>query len=199
MKRALDLAVSVGGLLLLAPLFLTIAAFIKLDSRGPVFFRQIRMGSGRKTFRIYKFRTMVVDADARKDEVAHLNKHAASGDTRMFKIPEDPRVTRVGRFLRRYSLDELPQLINILRGDMSLVGPRPCLGWETELFQPHQFERFRVPAGLTGMWQVSARSRSTFGEALDMDVSYARGWSLGLDLWLILRTPLHVLRRKGTA
>jgi lipopolysaccharide/colanic/teichoic acid biosynthesis glycosyltransferase len=108
-------------------------------------------------------------------------------------------VTRSGRWLRRTSLDELPQLLNVLRGDMSLVGPRPCLRYETELFEPHQFERFLVPAGITGLWQVTARARSTFSEALDMDVAYARGWSLGLDIWILLRTPGQVLRQRGAA
>jgi lipopolysaccharide/colanic/teichoic acid biosynthesis glycosyltransferase len=107
-------------------------------------------------------------------------------------------VTPFGRFLRRTSLDELPQLLNVLRGDMSLVGPRPCLPYEAEHFEPHHFERFDVPAGITGLWQVSARARSTFREALDMDVTYARNWSLWLDLRLLLRTPLQVLRPKVT-
>jgi lipopolysaccharide/colanic/teichoic acid biosynthesis glycosyltransferase len=117
----------------------------------------------------------------------------------MFKLQGDPRVTRVGRFLRRFSLDELPQLINVVRGDMSLVGPRPCIPYETEYFRPHHFERFLVPAGLTGLWQVTARAHSTFGEALDMDVAYVRGWSLSLDLRLLCRTPLTVLARRGAA
>jgi lipopolysaccharide/colanic/teichoic acid biosynthesis glycosyltransferase len=108
-------------------------------------------------------------------------------------------VTKVGRWLRKTSLDELPQLINVLRGDMSLVGPRPCIPYETEQFAPHHFERFLVPAGLTGLWQVTARARSTFGEALDMDVAYAHGWSLGLDLRLLLRTPRQLFRQAGAA
>jgi lipopolysaccharide/colanic/teichoic acid biosynthesis glycosyltransferase len=108
-------------------------------------------------------------------------------------------VTRSGRWLRGTSLDELPQLINVLRGDMSLVGPRPCIEWETEHFEPHHFDRFLVPAGITGLWQVTARAQATFKEALDMDVAYARGWSLGLDLRLICRTPLQVLGRRATA
>jgi lipopolysaccharide/colanic/teichoic acid biosynthesis glycosyltransferase len=117
----------------------------------------------------------------------------------LFKLERDDAITPFGHFLRKTSLDELPNFFNVLRGDMSLVGPRPCLQYETEHFQQHHFERFLVPAGITGLWQVTARAHATFGEALDMDVSYARNWSLGLDLWLLLRTPMHVLRRKGTA
>ena len=111
----------------------------------------------------------------------------------------DPRVTGLGSLLRRTSIDELPQLFNVIRGDMSLVGPRPCIPYETNFFKPHHFDRFLVPAGITGLWQVTARAHSTFGEALDMDVAYARGWSLGLDLRLLCRTPLAVLGGKGAA
>jgi lipopolysaccharide/colanic/teichoic acid biosynthesis glycosyltransferase len=117
----------------------------------------------------------------------------------MYKLDRNDSITRVGRWLRKTSLDELPQLINVLRGDMSLVGPRPCLRYETEYFEPYHFERFLVPAGVTGLWQVTARAKSTFGEALDMDVAYVRGWSLALDLRLLLRTPAQVLRPGATA
>jgi len=117
----------------------------------------------------------------------------------LYKLDRSRSVTGVGRWLRRTSLDELPQLINVLRGDMSLVGPRPCLEYETAYFEPHHFERFLVPAGLTGLWQVTARAKSSFGEALEMDVAYARGWSLGLDVRLLLRTPVQIMRPGGTA
>jgi exopolysaccharide biosynthesis polyprenyl glycosylphosphotransferase len=201
-KRAMDITGALVGLALSAPIFAYAAWRIRRESPGPVFFRQTRLGQDMREFTVLKFRTMTCDADDtphREFMKQAMTSGAAAGANGLYKLDREDVVTPFGRTLRKTSLDELPQLINILRGDMALVGPRPCLAWETELFQPHHFERFRVPAGLTGMWQVSARSRSTFGEALDMDVSYARGWSLGLDLWLILRTPLHVLRRKGTA
>ncbi len=201
-KRTVDIVGASIGLLATAPLFAYAAWRIRRESPGPVFFRQTRLGKDRREFTVLKFRTMVTDADDtphREYIKQTMTSGAAVNANGLYKPDRYDAVTPFGRTLRRTSLDELPQLINILRGDMSLVGPRPCLAWETELFQPHHFERFRVPAGLTGMWQVSARALSTFGEALDMDVNYARGWSLGLDLWLILRTPMHVLRRKGTA
>jgi lipopolysaccharide/colanic/teichoic acid biosynthesis glycosyltransferase len=128
-----------------------------------------------------------------------MSSDALPTENGLYKLNRDDAVTRSGRWLRKSSLDELPQLINVLRGEMSIVGPRPCLAYETEFFAPHHFERFSVPQGITGLWQVTARAHATFGEALDMDVAYARNWSLGLDVKLICRTPLHVLRRKGTA
>jgi lipopolysaccharide/colanic/teichoic acid biosynthesis glycosyltransferase len=127
-----------------------------------------------------------------------MSSSATAGGNGLYKLDRDDAVTPFGRWLRRTSLDELPQLVNVLRGDMSLVGPRPCLTYEVEEFAPHHYERFLVPAGVTGLWQVTARAYATFGEALDMDVAYARGWSLSLDLWLMLRTPFAVLRRAET-
>ena len=121
------------------------------------------------------------------------------GTNGLYKLERPNEITKIGAWLRRTSLDELPQLLNVLRGDMSLVGPRPCIPYETEHFQSHHFERFLVPAGITGLWQVAARARSTFGEALDMDVAYARGWSLALDIKLLLRTPFELMRRGTTA
>jgi exopolysaccharide biosynthesis polyprenyl glycosylphosphotransferase len=199
-KRAIDIAGATVGLILTAPVFAYAAWRIRRESPGPVFFRQTRLGKDMREFTVLKFRTMHQDTDdaPHREFIKRTMSSAATAEGGLYKPERPDAVTPFGDKLRRSSLDELPQLINILRGDMSLVGPRPCLKWETELFQPHHFERFRVPGGLTGMWQVSARAHSTFGEALDMDVTYARDWSLGLDLWLILRTPLHVLRRKGT-
>jgi lipopolysaccharide/colanic/teichoic acid biosynthesis glycosyltransferase len=149
-----------------------------------------------------KFRTMVVgtdDAEHREHIKMTMSAAAALSANGLYKLERGNAVTPFGRWLRRTSLDELPQLINVLRGDMSLVGPRPCIPYETEQFAPHHFERFLVPAGLTGLWQVTARAHATFGEALDMDVAYARGWSLALDLRLLCRTPVEMLRRTGTA
>jgi exopolysaccharide biosynthesis polyprenyl glycosylphosphotransferase len=201
-KRCVDV---VGASLLLAasaPLFAYIAWRIRRESRGPVFFRQTRLGIDMREFTVLKFRTMRTDADdsAHRQFIKEtMDARAAPTANGLYKLDREDAVTPSGRWLRKTSLDELPQLINVLRGEMSLVGPRPCLTYETEHFAPHHFERFLVPAGITGLWQVTARAHSTFGEALDMDVAYARGWSLGLDLWLLCRTPLHLLRREATA
>jgi exopolysaccharide biosynthesis polyprenyl glycosylphosphotransferase len=202
LKRAVDLIGASIGLLLTAPLFAFFAVAIKLDSRGPVFFRQERLGKDQRTFTTLKFRTMRVGVDTevhRHYIKTTMHADQAANGNGLYKLERLDAVTRVGRWLRATSLDELPQLINVFRGDMSLVGPRPCIPYETEYFRPHHFERFLVPAGLTGLWQVTARAHSTFGEALDMDVAYVRGWSLGLDLRLLCRTPLTVLARRGAA
>jgi exopolysaccharide biosynthesis polyprenyl glycosylphosphotransferase len=189
LKRAMDLVLSVVGLVLLSPFLALIALAIKLDSPGPVFFGQIRMGRGDKTFRMWKLRTMSADADERKAEFAHLNKHAQNGgDPRMFKVPNDPRTTRVGRFLRRYSLDELPQLVNVVRGEMSLVGPRPLILDEDSHVREWARQRLNLKPGVTGPWQVLGRSGIPFHEMVRLDYLYVTGWSLLNDLKLILRT-----------
>ncbi len=194
-KRTMDLALSALGLLVLAPLFGLVAVAIKLDSRGPVFFRQVRMGHKGKTFRIFKFRTMELDADARKSGVRHLSKHERNGgDPRMFKISNDPRVTRVGRFLRRYSLDELPQLLNVLKGDMSLVGPRPLTLEEDDYVNDWARHRLDLKPGVTGPWQVLGRDEIPFGEMVELDYRYVTNWSMSGDLKLILRTVPIVSR-----
>jgi lipopolysaccharide/colanic/teichoic acid biosynthesis glycosyltransferase len=192
------------GLVVAAPLLAYLALRIKRDSPGPILFRQKRLGMNMKQFTALKFRTMKVGTDphAHRDYVAAtMTASAAPEENGVYKLDRSDAITPFGRWLRRTSLDELPQLVNVLRGDMSLVGPRPCLAYETESFAPHHFERFLVPAGMTGFWQVTARANSTFGEALEMDVAYARGWSLGLDVRLLLRTPIQVLRQRkqGTA
>jgi exopolysaccharide biosynthesis polyprenyl glycosylphosphotransferase len=194
LKRSLDLALSGVALLLLAPVFGFIALKIKLDSPGPVFFRQLRMGSGDRPFLMFKFRTMVADADTRREEVAHLNMHVVNGDARMLKIPDDPRVTSFGKTLRRLSIDELPQLINVLKGDMSLVGPRPLPLDEDERVEDWGRHRLTLKPGMTGLWQVSGRSSIPFGEMLNLDYVYVSGWSLWGDLRLIARTIPAVLR-----
>jgi exopolysaccharide biosynthesis polyprenyl glycosylphosphotransferase len=201
-KRAGDIVLASFALIVTAPLFALVAVKIRRDSPGPVFFRQARLGQHRREFTVLKFRTMRVDTDdsAHREFIKQtMSSDALPTASGLYKLERHDAITPFGRFLRKTSLDELPNLINVLRGDMSLVGPRPCLEYETEHFAPHHFERFDVPQGITGLWQVTARAHATFGEALDMDVLYARSWSLGLDLRLLLRTPLHILRRKGTA
>jgi exopolysaccharide biosynthesis polyprenyl glycosylphosphotransferase len=202
LKRSLDLVGSTAALILVAPLIAAVALAIKLDSRGPVLFRQRRLGKGMREFTMLKFRTMRVganDSAHRNYIAATTGKSVAPTTNGLFKLDRPGEVTRVGGWLRKTSLDELPQLVNVLCGDMSLVGPRPCLAYEVEHFAEHHFDRFLVPAGLTGLWQVSARAKSTFGEALDLDVLYAHSWSMGLDLALLARTPLQLLRPSGTA
>jgi lipopolysaccharide/colanic/teichoic acid biosynthesis glycosyltransferase len=197
-KRAFDVALAALGILLLTPLWLAVAAAIKLDSRGPVLFQQARMGARSKPFRIFKFRTMAADADARKADVIELNRHAEpGGDTRMFKISGDPRATRVGRVLRRYSIDELPQLFNVLLGDMSLVGPRPLILDEDRHVAGWARRRLDVKPGITGLWQVHGGSNIPFGEMVQLDYRYVRTWSLWSDVLLLIRTGAVILRGSG--
>jgi exopolysaccharide biosynthesis polyprenyl glycosylphosphotransferase len=202
LKRTLDVVAASAALVMIAPVFAVIALWIKRDSSGPVFFRQTRLGMNMREFTVLKFRTMRQDTDDaphREYVRTIMDSRAPVGANRIYKLERADSVTRVGRILRRTSLDELPQLLNVLRGDMSLVGPRPCIPYEIEYFEPQHFERFLVPAGVTGLWQVSARARSTFREALDLDVAYARSASLGLDFRILLRTPLMLFRVGGTA
>jgi exopolysaccharide biosynthesis polyprenyl glycosylphosphotransferase len=195
LKRTADLVLSGVGLVLLAPLFLVIACWIKLDSPGPVFFRQIRAGYAGKSFSIRKFRTMVADADARKHEVSPLNMHAQHGrDAYMFKVPNDPRVTSVGRFLRRYSLDELPQLLNVFTGEMSLVGPRPLVLDEDKHVPDWARRRLDIRPGITGLWQVLGRSEIPFEEMTKLDYLYVTNWTLWRDAQLLFRTIPAVFR-----
>lgn len=201
LKRMLDVIVASLLLALTLPMMAVIALLVRLDSPGPVFFRQSRLGLDEEEFTILKFRTMWngTDEDPHRTYIRDImDPAAAPGPQALFKLARADSVTRVGRWLRKTSLDEWPQLVNVLQGRMSLVGPRPCIPYETEFFAPHHFERFLVPAGITGLWQVEARAHSTFAEALDLDVAYARGWSLALDLRLLMRTPLLMFRRKET-
>jgi exopolysaccharide biosynthesis polyprenyl glycosylphosphotransferase len=200
-KRGLDVCGSALMLLVTWPLFVAIAVLVRLDSPGPALFRQTRLGLGMREFTALKFRTMTAGADdSEHRDYIRRSMSAAMGTEAdgLYKL-QRAEITKVGAWLRRTSLDELPQLINVLRGDMSLVGPRPCIPYETEHFRPHHFDRFLVPAGLTGLWQVTARAKASFSEALDMDVAYARGWSLRLDVSLLCRTPAQVLRRTETS
>ncbi len=201
-KRFVDV-VGAGFLLLVtSPVFLIAAIKIKFESPGPIFFRQTRLGLNQHPFTALKFRTMKVGTDTLEHREYIKNTMTANAQINAngtYKLDRAADVTPFGRLLRKTSLDELPQMINVLRGEMSLVGPRPCIDYETEFFQPHHFDRFLVPQGITGLWQVTARANSTFGEALEMDVAYVRGWSLGLDLRLLFRTPFALLRqRKAT-
>lgn len=193
-KRGFDLLVATTAFALLLPLFALIAWSIKSSSAGTVFYSQPRAGERRKIFRIYKFRTMVEDADARLADVLHLNLHLIDwGDGRLYKIPGDPRITRVGAFLRRYSLDELPQLMNVIRGDMSLIGPRPLMLAEDQHVAPTH-PRTTVKPGITGPWQVSGRNELSFEEMMRLDALYVTQWSFARDLRLMLLTVPVVLR-----
>ena len=200
LKRSIDVLGSSLALALAAPLMAYIAWRIRRDSPGPVFFKQTRLGLNAREFTALKFRSMKVDTDP-EEHRRYVRDTAGSAvateGNGLFKLERNDAVTPFGRWLRKTSLDELPQLINVFRGDMSLVGPRPCIPYETENFETHHFERFDVPAGITGLWQVTARANSTFREALEMDVAYARCSSLGLDLRLLIRTPLQLLRQRG--
>lgn len=194
-KRALDFTMASVGLVLLLPVLGVIAIAIKLDSRGPVFFRQERVGYAGRAFRLWKFRTMRTTAEQEKASLSHLN---ASGDHRLFKIPNDPRVTRVGAFLRRWSLDEFPQFLNVLAGEMSMVGPRPFFMRDLEGYHEHHFARLGAKPGITGLWQVQGRSDVTdFEDVVRLDRAYIERWSVLLDVEILLRTIPAVLRRSG--
>lgn len=201
-KRAIDLSAASIALVVLAPVFAYIALRVRLDSEGPVFFRQTRLGMNRKEFTALKFRTMKVGTDravseaAVKDTMSISAECTENGDR--YKLERASAMTNFGGRLHRTNLDELPLLINVLRGDISLVGPRPCLPYETDNFEPHHMERFDTPQGITGLWQVTARENCANREALDMDVAYVRSWSLGLDLRLLLRTPLQARRERSS-
>jgi lipopolysaccharide/colanic/teichoic acid biosynthesis glycosyltransferase len=204
--RALDITVSAVLLVLLVPLFLIIAAAIRLDSAGRAVYRQRRVGRDLTPFTVNKFRTMRTGAghEAHRQFVVDLiaggqSQGDADGEPNFFKIANDNRVTRVGRFLRKSSLDELPQLWNVLRGDMSLVGPRPPIPYEVDAYPPHWFDRFAVKPGMTGLWQVSGRSQLTLEEMIALDVDYARRRSFWLNLKILALTVPAVLRARGAA
>jgi len=195
-KRVMDVGGAAVGLVVLAPVFALVALLVKLTSPGPVLFRQVRVGLGADPFICLKVRTMVANAEQRQAEVAGANIH--DGKQRIFKLPNDPRLTAVGKFLRRSSLDELPQLWNVLRGEMSLVGPRPALPSEVLRYDPHHFVRFEVLPGITGPWQVGGRNAiRDFEEVVRLEANYVRGWTLWRDLVILFRTIPAVLSAKG--
>jgi lipopolysaccharide/colanic/teichoic acid biosynthesis glycosyltransferase len=199
--RALDVVLAAVLLFVTAPLFLLIALLIRLDSPGPVFFRQRRLGLRETPFEINKFRTMRRDAghDVHRAYVIGLIAGAEERNGGMFKLTGDARVTRVGRFLRRSSLDELPQLWNVITGEMSLVGPRPPIPYEVEHYPSHWFARFAVKPGLTGLWQVSGRCRLTLEQMIALDIEYTRRRSFWLNLWILVRTLPAAVRGGGAA
>ncbi|HEY3895832.1 MAG TPA: sugar transferase [Pseudonocardiaceae bacterium] len=198
-RRTVDLTVVAIALLVLAIPMLIIAMTIRLGTPGPALYRQQRLGRGGRPFTMYKFRTMRAGgSDAlHRDLIARELRGEDTSVNGSWKIDSDPRITRVGSLLRRSSIDELPQLLNVLRGQMSLVGPRPCLDWEAEMFPARYAERFEVPPGLTGLWQVSGRSTMGTLEMLELDLAYVRGWSFWRDLAILLRTVPTLLRGHG--
>jgi lipopolysaccharide/colanic/teichoic acid biosynthesis glycosyltransferase len=205
--RARDVVVAAILLIVLAPLFLIVAFAVAVSSRGPVLFRQSRLGRGRREFVMLKFRTMTLGCDDSRHREFVTNMfvvgtHARAGqqpEDRAWKLADDERVTRVGRVLRQLSLDELPQLLNVLAGRMSLVGPRPALPWEVELFGANHLARFDVKPGMTGLWQVSGRSALTMPQALDLDLAYVERRSFWLDLGILVRTIPVVVTGRGAS
>ena len=192
-KRTFDVVVAAGLVVVLSPLLLLVALLIRLQDRGPVLYRQRRVGANGAQFEMIKFRSMVVDAEARLADIAHANEH----DGVLFKIRQDPRVTLVGRFIRKFSIDELPQLFNVLRGEMSLVGPRPPLVDEYERYEQDTHRRLLVRPGMTGLWQVSGRSDLPWSEAVRLDLYYVDNWSMVIDLVIIVKTVKAVLVSRG--
>jgi lipopolysaccharide/colanic/teichoic acid biosynthesis glycosyltransferase len=202
-RRSLDLLAGSLLILLAAPLMIVIALAIRLDSSGPSLFRQRRVGYRRHEFTIFKFRSMRLDADEarHREYVSSLITGEApdSGGENLYKLAVDDRITLVGRFIRRWSLDELPQLFNVVLGDMSLVGPRPAIPYEVESYPAWYLKRFEVKPGLTGLWQVSGRNERTYEEMVSLDVEYAQSRSFRGDLVILAKTPVTVLGRKGVA
>jgi len=198
-KRIVDIALAASLIILLLPLFIIIALAVKLESKGPVFYNANRAGRGFRIFKFYKFRTMVVNADKKIESLAHLNQYTGQTDSaRFFKITNDPRITKVGKFLRNTSLDELPQLFNVLKGDMSLVGNRPLPLYEAATLTTNEFvERFMAPAGMTGLWQIKKRGKSKMStdERIELDISYARKANLLYDLWIMAKTPAAIFQK----
>ncbi len=192
-KRSFDIFVSLVILILFSVPFAIIAILIRLDSPGGALYTQDRMGFHGKKFKLYKFRTMVADADLHIERLKHLSDRSGP----VFKMKNDPRLTRVGRWLRKFSLDELPQILNVLKGDMSLVGPRPQVLWEAAAYDDHAKKRLRIKPGITGLWQVSGRAALSYEEMINLDIFYLENWSLGLDLKILLRTIPAIFAKEG--
>jgi exopolysaccharide biosynthesis polyprenyl glycosylphosphotransferase len=193
LKSAFDSVVSFVALVVLTPVFAVLAVVIAISDPGPVFFRQLRIGQDGRPFTCWKFRTMVVDADSLKEELTDLNEK----DAVTFKITDDPRITSLGKFLRRWSIDELPQLLNVLRGQMSLVGPRPPLAEEVAQYENFERRRLLVKPGLTGLWQVSGRADLSWEDSVRLDLYYVENWSFALDLVILARTVNVVIKGQG--
>jgi len=196
-KRFLDLLMIIVGGLIVSPFLLLIALFIKISSPGPVLYSHKRLGLNGKHFNAYKFRTMVKDADKKLKELLESDPEVKKEWEESYKIKNDPRVTKIGKFLRKTSLDEFPQLLNILKGEMSLVGPRPVIPEEIEMYRENAMRILTVKPGLTGLWQVSGRSDTDYGERISYDLYYLQSWSVWLDLWIIYRTPRVIFWGKG--
>ena len=194
MKRGMDIILAGITLLILSPILLIITIAIKFDSPGPVLYSSERIGKKGRVFRCLKFRTMIRDADKRRAELMHMNER----DGVLFKISNDPRITRLGKFLRKYSLDELPQFFNVLRGDMSIVGPRPPLASEVKEYKLSHLRRLDVMPGITGLWQVQARQDPSFDSYISLDVTYVENWSVWLDLKILVRTVAVVFAGTGS-
>jgi exopolysaccharide biosynthesis polyprenyl glycosylphosphotransferase len=194
LKRVTDILFSGAALLVLSPVLLALAIAIKVDSRGPIFYTAERIGKKGRVFKCIKFRTMVRDAEKRRAEIMHMNER----DGVLFKITNDPRITALGRFLRKYSLDELPQFFNVLLGDMSIVGPRPPIASEVREYKLNHLRRLDVTPGITGLWQVQARQDPSFDNYISLDVTYIENWSIWLDLKIIVRTIGVVLAGTGS-
>jgi lipopolysaccharide/colanic/teichoic acid biosynthesis glycosyltransferase len=201
-RRALDIVLALAMLLVLAPVMALVALAIRIDSRGPVLFRQRRLGRGMREFTVLKFRSMKATADSKRHRDYVTSLIAGDGGNEqggLYKLAVDDRITGVGRFLRMTSLDELPQLWNVVRGEMSLVGPRPVIAYEAEQYPDWYLGRFAVRPGLTGLWQVSGRNERTYEEMVRLDLQYAERRTLGMDMLILLKTVWVVLRRKGVA
>ncbi len=205
LRRAVDIGFALALILFFSPILIAVAVAVRLDSRGPALFRQRRVGYDEREFTLFKFRSMRLDADPRghQEYVTALIKGAdavaAGGGDNLYKVAVDNRITAVGRFIRRWSLDELPQFFNVLLGDMTLVGPRPSIPYEVEEYPTWYLQRFSVKPGLTGLWQVSGRSERSYEEMVRLDVQYTERRSVALDLSILLKTPWTVLSRKGAA